>query len=116
MLPSEVRILYSYLRATNGSIFVARRAGKQHARMATTANKTGATINVIGSNAFTPNSDGVLPGPTSDKEDPSTRVSAYAPNRPSDTPLKTSKLHRRRTNHITSRRKAPNAIRTPISR
>src|SRR6476620_3540603 len=37
MLPSEVRILYSYLRATNGSIFVARRAGKQHARMATTA-------------------------------------------------------------------------------
>src|ERR1041385_7381491 len=78
--------LYSYLSATNGSIFVARRAGKQHARMATTANTIGATINVIGSSAFTPKSSGVLPGPISDSEAPTTRVSANAPNSPSDTP------------------------------
>src|SRR5687768_11937920 len=109
-------LLHSYLSATNGSIFVARRAGKKHARMATTANKIGATINVIGSSAFTPNSNGVLPGPTSDREAPTTRVRANAPNKPSDIPVRTSKEDRRRTNHMTSRRKAPNAIRTPISR
>ena len=47
--------LHSYLSATTGPTFIARRAGRRQARKATTANNNGAAIKVAGSLAVTPN-------------------------------------------------------------
>lgn len=65
-LPDAVLTLLSRIHpcriATSGYTFVARRAGKKHAGIATTAGNKGVAIKVIGSAALTPNNKPVKLG------------------------------------------------------
>src|SRR6185369_10105238 len=95
---------YSYRSATSGSTFVARSAGTRHAMKATANNNTATTPNVIGSLAVTWNRNAAI-----------TRVNAYAPSSPKTTPPNASNIPCRSTIFSTSNRRAPSAMRTPIS-
>src|SRR5678815_2606644 len=95
---------HSYLSATSGSTFVARSAGTKHAIKATANNNPATTANVIGSLALTWNSNVDI-----------TFVSMNAPINPTTTPTTASIIPCRTTSFSTSCRRAPSAMRTPIS-
>src|ERR1041384_384788 len=97
-------LLHSCLSATIGSIFMARRAGTQQARRATTINKRDMPAKVAGSVALTPNSSGEI-----------VRVRASEPANPIVTPIIVSTMPCPTISFSMSRCPAPTAIRTPIS-
>src|SRR5262245_5979944 len=96
---------HSRRSATIGSTFAARRAGIQHASIATKVSSGGITINVIGSVALTPYSS-----------PPIRRVTAKAAASPAATPTSVRIIPCFSAIRSTSPGRAPSAMRTPISR
>src|SRR6185503_5069394 len=104
ILEESVHGFYSYLSATIGSTFAARRAGIQHASKATTASSKGTAANVNGSTALTPNSNEVIK-----------RVSANDAAKPIATPSNVNFIPFCSTSNRILAGVAPSASRTPIS-
>src|SRR5262245_2368074 len=96
---------HSHLKAISGSTFVARRAGSQQANSATPIIKAAATPNAGGSNWL-----------MSTSAMASRLEIAAPPAKPMSAPIAISLPPCRRKSVMTSRRCAPNAMRTPISR
>src|SRR5512146_157855 len=100
----ESGIRYSYLSATMGSTFVARRAGIKLASSADATSTAATTINVHGSRGLTPKSSPA-----------SNRVAATLASRPAATPARATRIPCPTTRRIGSRAFAPSAMRNPIS-
>ncbi len=101
----EPKTPYSNRSASRGSVLEARKAGRYEATNATAVSRAATAPNVIGSVASTPYSS----------EDMS-RMSPTAAMSPTTTPNQARIMPCRRTIRLTSRRSAPRAILTPISR
>ena len=95
---------YSYLRATSGSTFVARRAGSAHASTAAPSDTKTTIKYVAGSEAVTPNNMLDIH-----------RVSANAPAKPIVVPITVSNIPLRITISRIPGLRAPSAMRMPIS-
>ena len=99
------RVRYSNRSASSGSVLDARKAGRYEATSATAVSKAATAPNVTGSVASTPK-----------RNDDMRRVSPTAATSPTTTPIPARIMPCRRTIQLTSRRSAPRAIHTPISR
>src|SRR5215510_14772913 len=93
---------YSYLRATIGSTFVARRAGMKLASNAIVARRIETMTKVTGSVALTPY-----------KKLATSLVAPMAPASPATIPIATGSIPRHKTIIKTARELAPNAMRMP---
>ncbi len=97
-------VSHSYLKTTNGSTREARRAGKYPATAATVIISRIATVRTTGSFGVIPNSIRVM-----------NRVNATEEANPIKPPSAIKNNVSRNTSHTTWDRRAPSAIRTPIS-
>src|SRR6185436_14630657 len=95
---------HSYLSATNGSTFIARRAGIEHANKAATASSNGTNKKVRGSTAFTSKSNEVI-----------SLVKANDAARPMEIPSSVNPIPLFTIINRMFRAVAPRASRTPIS-
>src|SRR5882724_1495972 len=100
----EILLIYSYLSARNGSVFIARRAGMYDATTPTAASSRATEMRVTGSDGETPTNS-----------DPMPRPARKLNTNPASSPAPTNTNPWRRTIFKMSARPAPNAMRTPIS-